>query len=354
MLKYILQKVTDRQDLTDRESAYMMNQIMQGSLTDVALGGFLTAMETKRPSEDELVSFAKTMRHYSRQVTCDLDVFDIVGTGGGAVKTFNISTTSAFVIAAGGVLVAKHGNRAKTSRSGSADMLEALGVNIFLSPESCVDMLKRIGICYFYTRYYYYMMKRIDAVRQDLGIHTFFDVLRPLTNPAHAAYEVLGVDRESLVTPMAHVLSWLGTKRGMVVYGHDGTDEISAAAPTTICEFSDGTFRKYVIEPAQFNLPPCQGDDLKGGTARENAAIARDILKGKRMPCRSAILLNAGAGLYIGGKADSLATGVKMARVLIDSGLARKKLDEFIVASQKMREIEKIRISSYRDEEDMI
>ena len=211
MLTSLLKTITKGKDLSERESAIVMEQIMEGTISDVQLAAFLAALTTKGASEREITAFARTMRKYSMHVPCTMDVFDIVGTGGGRTKTFNISTTASFVIAAGGVRVAKHGNRAKTSRSGSADVLEALGANIFLSPESCLDMLGQIGLCYFYTRYYYYMMKRIDAVREQLGIYTVFDVLRPLTNPAHAVYEILGVNAPHLVEPMAHVLAALAS-----------------------------------------------------------------------------------------------------------------------------------------------
>lgn len=354
MLKSILGKVVHGDNLTERESTYMMNQMMNGTFSEVPLGAFLAAMATKGPSEEEMTTFARTMRKHSLQVTYEGDLLDIVGTGGGKAKTFNISTTAAMVIAAGGVLVAKHGNRAKTSRSGSADMLEALGVNIFLSPESCLDMLRQIGICYFYTRYYYYMMKRIDAVRNQLGIATIFDVLRPLTNPAHATLEILGVNVPHLVKPMAHVLAGLGVRHGMVVYGQDGTDEISAAAATTVCEFTEDEFSMYEIVPEQFNLPRCNVEDLRGGTPKENAAITRHVLHGEKGPYRTAILLNAGAGLYIGGAALTLEGGIKTARRLIDSGLAWEKMEDFIYMSQNMGKVEKVKLAMYKESEDMV
>ena len=265
MLTSLLKTITKGKDLSERESAIVMEQIMEGTISDVQLAAFLAALTTKGASEREITAFARTMRKYSMHVPCTMDVFDIVGTGGGRTKTFNISTTASFVIAAGGVRVAKHGNRAKTSRSGSADVLETLGANIFLSPESCLDMLGQIGLCYFYTRYYYYMMKRIDAVREQLGIYTVFDVLRPLTNPAHAVYEILGVNAPHLVEPMAHVLAALGVRHGMVVYGQDGSDEISASAATTICEFTPESFSTYEIRPEDFNLPRASRDELRGG-----------------------------------------------------------------------------------------
>ena len=333
MLTSLLKTITKGKDLSERESAIVMEQIMEGTISDVQLAAFLAALTTKGASEREITAFARTMRKYSMHVPCTMDVFDIVGTGGGRTKTFNISTTASFVIAAGGVRVAKHGNRAKTSRSGSADVLEALGANIFLSPESCLDMLGQIGLCYFYTRYYYYMMKRIDAVREQLGIYTVFDVLRPLTNPAHAVYEILGVNAPHLVEPMAHVLAALGVRHGMVVYGQDGSDEIS---------------------PEDFNLPRASRDELRGGLPKHNAAITRAVLDGRKGGARTAVLLNAGAGLYVGGSVLNLYAGVRKAARLIDSGLARQKLDDFLILSQRLGQAEKVKLIADRDPEDMV
>lgn len=354
MLTSLLAAITKGQDLSDRETSFVMEQIMEGAMSDIQLAAFLAALTTKGASQREVIALARTMREYSMNVPCSDDVFDIVGTGGGRMKTFNISTTAAFVIAAGGVRVAKHGNRAKTSRSGSADLLEALGANIFLSPESCLSMLKDLGLCYFYTRYYYYMMKRIDVVREQMGIGTVFDVLRPLTNPAHAAYEILGVSEAHLVEPMAHVLAALGVRHGMVVYGKDGSDEISAAAPTTICEFTPGSFSTYEVRPEDFTLPVASRQDLEGGVPKTNALITRRIFDGEKSGARTAVLLNAGAGLYIGGQAPDFASGVRKAARLIDSGLARQKLDDFIVMSHRLGEAEKMELIADRDLEDMV
>ncbi len=354
MVKSLLKKVTCRQELTERECAYIMNGIRKGTISDIQISALLAAMAAKGPTETELAAFASAMRACSLHVEEQDGLFDIVGTGGDRAGTFNISTTAAFVIAAGGVPVAKHGNRAKTSRSGSADMLEALGANIFLSPESCLDMLKQIGICYFYTRYYYNMMKRVDAVREQLGISTVFDVLRPLSNPAHASRIIVGVHAPSLAEPMARVLQRLGVRRGMVVYGRDGSDEISASGATLVCEFSDQFFRTYDVRPEQFSLSACSLGDLRGGSPKENAAIARRILQGRRGPGRTAILLNAGAGLYIGGKADTWNDGVRQAAEYIDSGLALETMDKFIGMSQNMGKVEKVRITSCQDREDMV
>ena len=352
MLTNVLRKITKRQPLTARECMYVMDSMMNGTMSDVQVGAVLAALATKGASEAELTAFAEAMRAHSLRVECRPDLFDIVGTGGDRAKTFKISTTSAIVVAAGGVRVAKHGNRAKKSRSGSADMLEALGVNIFLSPASCLEMLKQIGICYFYTRYYYYMMKRIDRVRELLGVPTIFDVLRPLINPARASREILGVNTPDLVEPMARVLSRLGVEHGMVVYGRDGSDEISAAGRTLICEFSGQDFRTYDVWPEQFALPSCERYELRGGTPKENAAIARRILRGEKGACRTAVLLNAGAGLYVGGSTLTLEAGVKRAAQLIDSGLAMEKLEDFIMMSQNMGKVEKVKITSCQDDED--
>lgn len=354
MLTSLLKTITKGKDLSERESAIVMEQIMEGTISDVQLAAFLAALTTKGASEREITAFARTMRKYSMRVPCTMDVFDIVGTGGGRTKTFSISTTASFVIAAGGVRVAKHGNRAKTSRSGSADVLEALGANIFLSPESCLDMLGQIGLCYFYTRYYYYMMKRIDAVREQLGIYTVFDVLRPLTNPAHAVYEILGVNAPHLVEPMAHVLAALGVRHGMVVYGQDGSDEISASAATTICEFTPESFSTYEIRPEDFNLPRASRDELRGGLPKHNAAITRAVLDGRKGGARTAVILNAGAGLYVGGSVLNLYAGVRKAARLIDSGLARQKLDDFLILSQRLGQAEKVKLIADRDPEDMV
>ena len=354
MLTSLLKTITKGKDLNQRESSIVMEQIMEGTISDVQLAGFLAALTTKGASEEEITAFARTMWQYSMHVPCTMDVFDIVGTGGGRTKTFNISTTASFVIAAVGVCVAKHGNRAKTSRSGSADVLEALGANIFLSPESCLDMLQQIGLCYFYTRYYYYMMKRIDAVREQLGIYTVFDVLRPLTNPAHAVYEILGVNAPHLVEPMAHVLAALGVRHGMVVYGQDGSDEISASAATTICEFTPESFSTYEIRPEDFNLPRASRDELRGGLPKHNAAITRAVLDGHKGGARTAVLLNAGAGLYVGGSVLNLYAGIRKAARLIDSGLARQKLDDFLVLSQRLGQAEKVKLIADREPEDMV
>ena len=358
MIKEAIQKIVRKGDLSYTEAYTVMNEIMNGETTATQNAAFLAALSTKSTKAetiDEISGCAEAMREHAIPVPHPgMEVLEIVGTGGDKSNSFNISTTAAFVVAAGGVKVAKHGNRAKTSRSGSADVLEALGANIFLSPESCLDMLGQIGLCYFYTRYYYYMMKHIDAVREQLGIYTVFDVLRPLTNPAHAVYEILGVNAPHLVEPMAHVLAALGVRHGMVVYGQDGSDEISASAATTICEFTPESFSTYEIRPEDFNLPRASRDELRGGLPKHNAAITRAVLDGRKGGARTAVLLNAGAGLYVGGSVLNLYAGVRKAARLIDSGLARQKLDDFLILSQRLGQAEKVKLIADRDPEDMV
>ena len=269
------------------------------------------------------------------KVPNDLDLLEIVGTGGDGAHSFNISTTSALVAAAGGVKVAKHGNRAASSSCGTADCLEALGVNLDLSPEKCLELLNTVGICFFFAQKYHTSMRYVGAIRKELGIRTVFNILGPLTNPAAPKRQVLGVYDQSLVEPLARVLTSLGVRRGMVVYGQDKLDELSLSAPTSVCEFEGGNYRSYVLTPEELGLKRCTKEDLRGGAPEENAAITRAILRGERGPKRDAVLLNGGAALYIGGKADSLKSGVELAAQLIDSGAADQKLDEFIKASQE-------------------
>ena len=335
MIKEAIIKLAKKEDLTYAEAEQVMNEIMEGKATDVQKSAYLTALSMKGETIDEITASASGMRAHCIKLLHDMDVLEIVGTGGDGAGSFNISTTSSIVIAAGGVPVAKHGNRAASSKSGAADCLEALGVNIQLAPEQCVKLLKKIGICFFFAQKYHTSMKYVGPVRKELGVRTVFNLLGPLTNPGHANLQVLGVYAEHLVEPMAKVLYQLGVKRGMVVYGQDKLDEISMCAPTTICEFGNGEYKTYVIRPEDFGMKTAQKDALKGGTPEENAAITRAILAGEKGVRRDAVLLNAGAGLYVGGKADSLADGVKLAATLIDEGMAQQTLNAFIRESNK-------------------
>ncbi len=337
MIKEAIVKIVDKQDLTYDEAYSVMNEIMSGETSPTQNAAFLAALSTKSTKAetiDEIAGCAAAMRDHALKVPHDMDVLEIVGTGGDNAHSFNISTTSALVIAASGVKVAKHGNRAASSLCGTADCLEALGVNLDLSPEKCVELLKKIGICFFFAQKYHSSMKYVGPIRKELGIRTVFNILGPLTNPASPNMQLLGVYDASLVEPLARVLTSLGVKSGMVVYGTDKLDEISASAPTLVCEFRDGNYKTYTITPEQFGFTSCKKEDLVGGTPAENAAITLGILKGEdKGPKRNAVLLNAGAALYIAGKADSLENGIKLAGELIDNGAALAKLEEFIKES---------------------
>ena len=336
MIKEAIIKIVDKQDLTYDEAYAVMNEIMSGETSPTQNAAFLAALSTKSTkaeTTEEIAGCAAAMRDHAIKVNHSMDVLEIVGTGGDNAQSFNISTTSALVIAAGGVKVAKHGNRAASSKSGTADCLEALGVNIDLSPEKCVELLEKAGICFFFAQKYHTSMKYVGPIRKELGIRTVFNILGPLTNPASPSMQLLGVYDKSLVEPLARVLTNLGVKKGMVVYGLDKLDEISASSPTFICELNEGEYKTYTIAPEDFGLTVCKKEDLVGGTPEENAAITLSILKGEKGPRRNAVLLNAGAALYIGGKAESLADGVALAGKLIDDGAALATLEAFIKES---------------------
>ena len=338
MIKEAIVKIVNKGDLTYDEAYTVMNEIMSGETTPTQNSAFLAALSTKSAraeTTDEIAGCAAAMRDHAIQVETGMDVFEIVGTGGDNAQSFNISTTAALVAAAGGVKVAKHGNRAASSLSGTADCLEALGVTIQQSPERCVELLKEVGMCFFFAQKYHTSMKYVGPIRKELGFRTVFNILGPLTNPGHPTMQLLGVYDEYLVEPLAQVLVNLGIKRGMVVYGLDKLDEISLSAPTKICEIRDGWFRSTTIAPEDFGFERCTKDDLKGGTPAENAQITRDILAGAKGHKRNAVLLNAGASLYIAGKADTFADGVKLAAELIDSGKAAATLEKFIEVSNR-------------------
>lgn len=338
MIKEAIVKIVNKGDLTYDEAYTVMNEIMSGETSPTQNSAFLAALSTKSAraeTTDEIAGCAAAMRDHATQVKTGMDVFEIVGTGGDNAQSFNISTTAALVAAAGGVKVAKHGNRAASSLSGTADCLEALGVNIQQSPERCVELLKEVGMCFFFAQKYHTSMKYVGPIRKELGFRTVFNILGPLTNPGRPTMQLLGVYDEYLVEPLAQVLVNLGIKRGMVVYGLDKLDEISLSAPTKICEIRDGWFRSTTIAPEDFGFERCTKDDLKGGTPAENAQITRDILAGAKGHKRNAVLLNAGASLYIAGKADTFADGVKLAAELIDSGKAAATLAKFIEVSNR-------------------
>ena len=336
MIKEAIEKIANKGDLTYDEAYTVMNEIMSGETTPTQNAAFLAALSTKSTkaeTTDEIAGCAAAMRDHALKMETDLDIFEIVGTGGDNAQSFNISTTSALVCAAGGMKVAKHGNRAASSKCGTADCLEALGVNIDQSPELCDKLLHEVGMCFFFAQKYHTSMKYVGPIRKELGFRTVFNILGPLTNPGSPKRQLLGVYDEYLVEPLAQVLISLGVERGMVVYGQDKLDEISMSAPTSICEFKDGWFKTYTICPEDFGFERCTKEDLVGGTPEENAKITIDILKGEKGHKRNAVLLNAGAALYIDGKADSMKAGVELAAEIIDSGKAAKTLEQFITLS---------------------
>lgn len=336
MIREAIEKITNKEDLSYDEAYAVMNEIMSGETTPTQNAAFLAALSTKSTkaeTSEEIAGCAAAMRDHALKVDCDMDLLEIVGTGGDGAHSFNISTTSALVAAAGGVKVAKHGNRAASSKCGTADCLEALGVNIQQEPEKCVELLEKVGLCFFFAQKYHTSMKYVGAIRKELGFRTVFNILGPLTNPGSPKMQLLGVYDEYLVEPLAQVLISLGVKRGMVVYGQDKLDEISMSAPTSVCEFKDGWFKTYTIAPEDFGLERCEKSDLVGGTPEENAQITRAILSGEKGPKRNAVLMNAGAALYIGGKAESLKDGIELAADLIDSGAAKQTLENLIKES---------------------
>ena len=335
MIREAIEKISNKGDLTYTEAYTVMNEIMSGETTPTQNAAFLASLSTKSTKAetiDEISGCAAAMREHATPVKHEgMEVLEIVGTGGDGAHSFNISTTAAFVIASSGIKVAKHGNRAASSLSGTADCQEALGANINQDPAQAEDLLKRVGMCFFFAQKYHSAMKYVGAIRRELGFRTVFNILGPLTNPARPEYFVLGVYDEYLVEPLAKVLDKLGVKRAFVVYGQEKLDEISAVGPTTVCELKDGYYRTTVIRPEDVGLTSGRKEELVGGTPQENAEITRGILNGTiRDTKRNAVVLNAGAGIFIGGKADSFEEGVRMAEELIDNGAAYQKMEQYI------------------------
>ena len=341
MIRQAIEKIVNKGDLSYEEAYAVMNEIMSGESTATQNAAFLAALSTKSAraeTTDEIAGCAAAMRDHATRVETGMELFEIVGTGGDNAQSFNISTTSALVAAAGGVKVAKHGNRAASSLCGTADCLEALGVNIRQSPKRCIELLNEVGICFFFAQEYHSSMKYVGAIRRELGFRTVFNILGPLTNPGSPTMQLLGVYDEYLVAPLAQVLINLGVKRGMVVYGQDKLDEISMSAETTVCEIRDGWYRASVIRPEDFGFTRCSREALRGGTPAENARITLDILNGAPGPKREAVLLNAGAALYIAGKAESMKEGIVLAAKLLDSGKALDVLQRFVEVSNRPEE----------------
>ncbi|MDR0913373.1 MAG: anthranilate phosphoribosyltransferase [Methanobrevibacter sp.] len=336
MIKESILKLVKGKDISYKSAFKSMDEIMNGEATDVQMSAYLTALSLKGETIDEITASAQSMRDHCVKLLHEMDVLEIVGTGGDGSNSFNISTISSLVISAGGVPVAKHGNRAASSACGAADVLEHLGVNIEISPETSTSLLKEIGICFLFAQNYHISMKYVAPIRRELGIRTIFNILGPLSNPAGAKREVMGVYDESLVKPLAQVLCNLGVKNAMVVYGQDSLDEISISAPTTVCEIKNGKFSDYQIEPEDFGLKKAPKIAIKGGLPKENAQIAKNILNGELGAKRDAILLNSAAGLYIGGKVNSIDKGINLAEKLLDDKKAKEQLEKFITLSNSI------------------
>ena len=330
MIREAILKVSKKQDLTYDEAYQTMDEIMGGEASEVQMSSYLTAMSMKGETIDEITASAEAMRSHCVRVLNDVEALEIVGTGGDGSNTFNISTTSSIVISAAGVPVAKHGNRSASSKCGAADVLEELGVNIQIDPEKSLKCLKEHNICFLFAQNYHIAMKYVASVRKELAIRTIFNILGPLTNPAGATMQVLGVYDKELVEPLAKVLNNLGVKSALSVYGTDGMDEISASDKTFVCEIRDGVTKSYEIDPEDFGFEKCRKEDLVGGDPKENAQITLDILNGKKGPKRNAVVLNSAAGLYVSGVVESINDGVKLAEEIIDSGKALKQLEMFI------------------------
>lgn len=322
-----IRKVTERQDLTVDEMQQVMRIIMTGKATQAQIGGFLIGLRMKGESVGEIVAAAKVMRELATPVEVTGEhVVDIVGTGGDAASTFNISTASSFVVAAAGGIVAKHGNRSVSSKSGSADLLEAAGVNLELPPEHLAECLRRLGVCFMFAPKHHSAMKHAIGPRKEMGVRTIFNVLGPLTNPAGAPNQLLGVFSKDLVLPLAQVLQQLGSHHVLVVHSEDGMDEISIGAETCVAELKNGEITSYTIKPEDFGMQRVAIDCLDVASAAESLAVINDVFDNKPGPARDIIALNAGAAIYAANLADTLKAGVTIAEAKIASGIAREKL----------------------------
>jgi len=334
MIKEAIIKAVIRQNLSYETAEAVMDEIMEGKASDIQMSAYLTAMAAKGETIEEITASAAGMRKHCIRILHDMDVLEIVGTGGDRSNSFNISTTSAIVVSSAGIPVAKHGNRAASSKSGSADVLESLGVDITIPPEKSLNLLKTINLCFLFAQNYHISMKYVAPVRKELAIRTIFNILGPLVNPAGANMELLGVYDADLIEPMAKVLCNLGVKCGMVVYGQDGLDEISLSSTTSVCELRDGSFKSYTIEPEQFGFTRCKKEDLRGGTPEENARITRGILEGDKGPRRDAVLLNSSAAIHIARPELTMKDALALAAQTVDSGKALAQLEQFIKLSR--------------------
>lgn len=336
MIQQAIQTIVEGKDLGYEVAEQVMDEIMSGTASEIHIGAFLTGLRMKGETIEEITACAAGMRKHCTRLLHEKDVLEIVGTGGDEANTFNISTTSSIVVSAAGIPVAKHGNRGVSSKSGAADVLEALGVNIEISPEHSTKVLEEMNLCFMFAQKYHTAMRFVAPVRKALGIRTVFNILGPLANPAGANMEVMGVYEEGLVEPLAKVLMNLGVKRGMVVYGQDKLDEISLSAPTTCCEIRDGKISSYIIHPEELGLSLCKKEELVGGNPKENAQITRDILSGVKGPKRDAVLLNSAACIYLAKDGLTLKDAVQVAEELIDSKKALRQLERFIELTNKV------------------
>ena len=337
-MKRAMEKVLNFHDLNQEEMESVVGEMMSGKLSDVEMAAFLTALRMKGESVDEMIGGARALRKRAATVTGiqDRRLIDTCGTGGDAMDTFNISTASAFVLAAAGVTVVKHGNRAVSSKSGSADVLEALGVNLNLSPEQVVECVNQEQIGFFFAPKFHGAMKAVAHARKTMGIRTVFNLLGPLANPAQANTQVIGVYDLNRVRPMAQALHGLGVERAMVVHGMDGMDEITTTSPTMVCELMDGRLNTYELHPQSFGLPMRSSRELVGGDAKDNAKILQDLFAGQKGAKREILLLNSGAALYLADKAPSIHEGIELAAYQLDSGAASKKLEDFVALTRRM------------------
>ena len=335
MIKEAIYEIVNGNDLSYEMAEQVMDEIMSGEASQIHMGAFLTGLRMKGETIDEITACAAGMRKHCTRLLHDMDVLEIVGTGGDEVGTFNISTISSMVVSAAGIPVAKHGNRSVSSKCGAADVLEALGADITISPEKSTKILDEIGFCFLFAQTYHTAMRFVAPVRKELGIRTIFNILGPLANPAGANYQLLGVYDEKLVEPLAQVLLKLGVKRAIVVHGQDGLDEITLSAPTTCCELRDGTLKSYVLEPEQVGLKKCSLNELIGGDPEENAAIAMSILNGEKGPKRDAVVLNSAACIYMVRDGITLVDAVKEAEEILDSGKARVQLEKYVALSRE-------------------
>jgi len=329
MIKSAIQKLLLRENLSEQEIMDIMNCIMDGSASQSQIGGFLTALRFKGETVEEITGCARVMREKSEKVAHNLPYcIDTCGTGGDGANTFNISTAASLVASAAGAKIAKHGNRAMSSKSGSADVLEALGVNIALSPEDVGRSIEEVGIGFMFAQLYHKSMKYAAGARKELGIRTVFNILGPITNPANANGQMLGVYDGNLTTVLAEVLQKLGSERALIVHGCDGLDEITTTAPTKISELKDGKIKEYFFDAAELGIPRASLTDLAGGDGVYNAAIVRSVLAGEKGARRDIVLVNAAAALYVAKVTDCLKDGIAIAAEMIDSGKTTRKLEE--------------------------